>query len=175
MYTESMASLADYPLALRAPNPAIAIRPVRTGDTPGLCAACWPERDFESVYRFVMRARQAAAQGRGLGAVALDDAGAVTAYGQLMLWPRCGEISDLIVAPDQRGKGIGTAVVQYLTRAAREMGTGCVEIGVQAHNTGALALYRRLGFRDSYTRDMDLGRGPELIIYLRLKLPPLAR
>jgi Acetyltransferases len=175
MYTESMASLADYPMALRTPNPAITIRPVRAGDTPGLRAACWPERDFETVYRFVMRARQTAAQGRGLGVTALDDAGAVAGYGQFTLWPRCGEISDLIVTPDCRGRGIGTAIIQYLTRAAREMGAGCVEIGVQAHNASALALYRRLGFKDSYTREMDLGSGLEPIIYLRLKLPPPSR
>lgn len=170
-----MSSLADYPLALRAPNPAIVIRPVRAGDTPALRAACWPERDFEAVYRFVMRARQTAAQGRGLGVVALDGESVVAGYGQFTIWPRCGEISDLIVTPDQRGAGIGTAIIQYLTRTAREMHAGCVEIGVQEHNTGALALYRRLGFKDSFTREMDLGHGPEPVIYLRLKLPAAAR
>ncbi len=167
-----MSNLADYPLALRAPNPAIAIRPVRAADAPALRAACWPERDFEAVYRFIMRARQAAAQGRGLGVAALTADGLAMGYGQLMQWPRCAEISDLIVTPDQRGLGTGTAIIQYLTRAAREMQTGCVEIGVQEHNTGALALYRRLGFKDSFTRELDLGRGPETVLYLRLKLPP---
>ncbi len=167
-----MSNLADYPLALRAPNPAVIIRPVRAADTPALRAACWPEREFEAVYRFIMRARQAAAQGRGLGVTAWNSEGLITGYGQLMQWPRCAEISDLIVAPQQRNKGIGTAIVQYLTRAARETQAGCVEIGAQEHNTGALALYRRLGFKDSFTRELDLGRGPETVQYLRLKLPP---
>jgi ribosomal protein S18 acetylase RimI-like enzyme len=167
-----MSSLADYPQALRAPDPAVVMRPVRVGDTPALRAACWPERDFETVYRFIMRARQAAAQGRGLGVTALDGEGQVTGYGQVTQWPRCAEISDLIVAPSRRGAGIGTALIQYLTRAARERQATCVEIGVQRDNTGALALYRRLGFKDSLTRELDLGHGPEEVLYLRLKLPP---
>lgn len=170
-----MSTIGEYPKALRTPDPAIPIRPVRTGDTPALREACWPERDFEAVYRFVMRARQTASQGRGLGVVALGPEGAITGYGQFTMWPRCGEISDLIVTPHCRGQGIGTALVQYLTRAAREMHAGCIEIGAQESNARALALYRRLGFKDSHVREMDLGSGPEPVIYLRLKLVPTGR
>lgn len=157
-------------LALQAPDPRIAIRPVRLADVAGLQQACWPERSFDAVYRFVSRARYNASQGRAIGIVVADD-DLIRAYGQFTLWPRCGEISDLIVAEAHRGQGLGTAMIQYLVRAARDMQADCVDIGAALSNPRALALYRRLGFRDSYIQEIDLGQGSEPVQYLRLKLP----
>lgn len=156
------------PVALAPPDPRFTIRPVRFVDCEPLRRTCWPQRDYEGVYRFVNRARVQAQQGRGLGAVVVV-AGEAQAYGQFTMWPRCGEISDLIVAPPLRGQGIGTALIQYLTRAARDMHSACVDIGVARSNPRALALYQRLGFRETRTENLDLGQGPELVIYLRIK------
>lgn len=157
-------------LALQPPDPNIVIRPVRLSDVEPLRAACWPERPPDDIYRFINRIRQSATQGRGLGVAALGAAGRVIGYGQFAMWPRCGEISDLIVAPEFRGQGIGTAIIQYLVRTAREMHSECVEIGAALSNSGAVALYRHLGFRDSFTQTMNLGNGDEPVLYLRLKL-----
>lgn len=156
------------PEALNPPDPCFTIRPVRLADCEPLRRTCWPQRDYEGVYRFINRARSQAQQGRGLGAVVVVDDEA-QAYGQFTLWPRCGEISDLIVAPPLRGQGIGTALIQYLTRAAHEMHSGCVEIGVAQSNPRALALYRRLGFRETRTDMLDMGQGKEPVIYLRIR------
>jgi ribosomal protein S18 acetylase RimI-like enzyme len=41
-----------------------------------------------------------------------------------------------------------------------------VEIGAADSNPRALALYRRLGFRDSRRVLLELGSGPELVLYL---------
>ena len=159
----------ETPLAVQPPNPNITIRPVRLSDLEPLRVMLWPERSPDTIYRLVMRVREAARQGRGLGVVAAGAPGQVMGYGQFMLWPRCGEISDLIVTPTLRGQGIGTALIQYLVRAAREMHAECVDIGAAMSNPGAIALYRRLGFRDSYTQHFDLGNGEEDILYLRIK------
>ena len=158
------------PLALQPPNPNIHIRPVRLADLEPLRQSCWPERSPDSVYHFIMRMREIARQRRGLGVVAAREEGHVLGYGQVMVWPRCGEISDLIVAPAYRSQGIGTALIQYLVRTARDMHMNCVDIGAALSNPGAVALYRRLGFRDSYKQQFDLGHGDEDVLYLRLKL-----
>jgi ribosomal protein S18 acetylase RimI-like enzyme len=39
-------------------------------------------------------------------------------------------------------------------------------------NQRALALYRRLGFQDSYTLQLDLGEGVEPVLYLAIDLTP---
>ena len=108
-------------------------------------------------------------QGFGLGVVAVDDEGAY-AYGQMTCWPRCGEISDLIVSEPLRDRGTGTALIGYLIEAARSMGVTCVEIGAALDNPRAAALYRRLGFRDGYTVRVTLDRGDVDVLYLRLDL-----
>lgn len=158
------------PIALHPPNPNIHIRPVRLSDLEPLRQSCWPGRSSDSVYHFIMRMRETARKGRGLGVVASRDENHVLGYGQVMIWPRCAEISDLIVTPDCRRQGIGTALIQYLVRTAREMHVECVDIGAALSNPGAVALYRRLGFCDSYTQQFDLGNGEEEVLYLRLKL-----
>jgi ribosomal protein S18 acetylase RimI-like enzyme len=160
--------MVEIPLALHPPDPEIPIRLVRLTDVTSLRATCWPERTFDSVYRFITRARQNTAQGRGLSVVAVANGGMIHGYGQFTLWPRCGEISDLIVAPAYRGCGIGTAMIQYLTRSARDMHAECVEIGAFTSNTGAIALYRRLGFVDSHSQTITSDTEP--VLYLRLKL-----
>jgi ribosomal protein S18 acetylase RimI-like enzyme len=156
-------------LAFQPPDPQVTIRPVRLGDLSSLQHNCWPQRDPDWIYHFVLRIRENARAGRGHGAVIVDDEDAVLGYGQFMLWPRCGEISDLFIAPGYRDQGLGTALIQYLVRVAHDMNAACVDIGAARSNPRALALYRRLGFRDSYTQRLNLGDGEEEVVYLRIK------
>lgn len=147
------------------------MRLVRLSDVEALQRHCWPERDADSIYRFIGRIRQMTKEGRGIGVVVIGPEGEAIAYGQFMLWPRCGEISDLMVAPEHRSRGVGTALIQYLMRAARDMQADCVDIGAALSNPRALALYRRLGFRDSYTQTMPVNGTNEEVLYLRIKFP----
>lgn len=158
-------------LALQPPSPECALRPVLLTDAPALGADCWPERAPAVIAQLITRAQQNARQGRGLGVVALtQESGAVCGFGQMLLWPTCAEISDLVVAPAQRRKGYGTALVQYMSRAAREMHAPCIEIGAAVANAGAVALYRRLGFLDSHTLTLNLNGTHEPVLFLRLPL-----
>jgi ribosomal protein S18 acetylase RimI-like enzyme len=162
--------MESLPLALQQPDPEVRIRPVRMSDTRWLHNHCWPDRPFIAIYHLIDRARYFARQGRGLGlAVVMEDDTAI-GYGQVTLWPRCAEISDLVVAESCRGQGIGTTLIQHLTQAARDMHAPCVEIGAALSNTGAVELYRRLGFQDSNTVMLNLGQGREAVLYLRLRL-----
>jgi ribosomal protein S18 acetylase RimI-like enzyme len=160
------------PPALSHPDPMVKIRPVRLHDVTSLQATCWPDKPSRWVYTMVSRARQQALQGRGLGIVVMgntDHQTTLQAYGQLTLWLRAAEISDLIVAPAQRDQGIGTAMIQYLVRAAREMQARRVEIGAEIENTRALALYRRLGFQPAH-RIQTPDDPPKTIQYLLLEI-----
>ena len=157
--------------AIQPPNPQIMIRPVRLSDIPDLHKNCWPRRNQDSIYRFISRIRHTTKNGRGIGAVIVGEEDMILGYGQVVMWPRCAEISDLIVTPTFRRQGLGTALIQYLMRHAREMQVDCVDIGAALSNPGAVALYRRLGFRDSYRQTMNLGNGEEEVLYLRIKFP----
>lgn len=162
--------LSSLPLALHPPDPAVHLRPVLGADADPLHALGWPERSRASVDQLIVRAQHYAREGRGLGIVVVNDAGKVRGYGQLTLWPRTGEISDLVVAAPDRGRGLGTAMIQYLTRAARDLHAPQLEIGAALSNPRALALYRRLGFVESHRIQLDLGKGREPIQYLKLDL-----
>ncbi len=58
----------------------------------------------------------------------------------------------LMVALDQRRRGIGSALMQEALKWARESGVTKVELEVFPHNEPAIALYRRLGFREEGLR-----------------------
>lgn len=55
-------------------------------------------------------------------------------------------IHDVHVTPAARGFGLGTAMVETLADLGREHRFGKITLEVAASNTGAIRLYRRLGF-----------------------------
>lgn len=55
------------------------------------------------------------------------------------------------VAADRRGRGIGTALLTAARRWAEGAGVRRLDLTVVADNTGAAALYRRLGYEDEGT------------------------
>lgn len=160
-----------HPLALQLPNEQWSIRPVLLADVHALYENCWPERTPVLVERFIQRIQKIQQQKRGLGVVALHPLDQTAlGYGQLQLWARGAEISDLIVTESYRGRGIGTAIIQYLTRTARTMGVNMVEIGASQNNPRAVKLYRHLGFRDHHITPINSEGGKEEILYLRLEV-----
>jgi ribosomal protein S18 acetylase RimI-like enzyme len=94
----------------------------------------------------------------------------ILGYGQLTIWPRTTEISDLIIAPDYRGSGIGTAIIGGLVDKVRSLHLPHVEIGVALSNPRALALYQRLGFKQDRIINLDIGHGSEPVMYLIMQL-----
>ena len=162
--------MTPLPLALQAPNPKIPFRPVRLTDSDSLYADCWPSRSFAAVYNLVQRAARSQLDGRGLGLVIPGEANKVIGYGQVLMWPSCAEISDMVVIEAYRGRGLGTAMIQALVRQALKLGADEAEIGASLNNPRAAALYRRLGFEDSHTVLLNLGKGKEHVLFLRLNL-----
>lgn len=109
-----------------------------------------------------------AERSRGMGVVVLIE-GQLIGYGQLTLWARTAEISDLSVHESWRNKGIGTRLIFHLLEAARRY-RKVAEIGAAQSNPHALALYRRLGFRDDRVITLNTDNGSEPIVYLTLDL-----
>ena len=59
-------------------------------------------------------------------------------------------ILQLAVAPGLRGRGIGTAILHSSMRWAKLRGARSAWVQAEIDNQGALALYRRAGFREVY-------------------------
>jgi GNAT superfamily N-acetyltransferase len=58
-----------------------------------------------------------------------------------------GWVSQLAVAPDQQGRGLGSALLAEALRRRLDGGATQLGLGVSAANPDALRLYERLGFR----------------------------
>jgi [ribosomal protein S18]-alanine N-acetyltransferase len=143
------------------------LRQASLQDALELQRACWPNWALEAVKDLLRRVESMSQRGRGYGVVALRN-DQIVGYGQLTVWPRTAEISDLIVAPDYRGQGIGSAIIQSLIEKVNLWHMPQVEIGVALSNPRALALYRRLGFEQDRIINLDLGDGPEPVMYLTM-------
>lgn len=143
------------------------LRLSRPEDAHDLRETCWPDRSERAVKMRLSDMSLRQERGVAWGLVAVVE-GQTAAYGQLARWLQGGEISDVIVSEPLRGQGIGRALVTRLVDLAREKGLPEVEIGAAEANTRALALYRSLGFVDRRRMTLDLGDGPEPVIYLYL-------
>jgi putative acetyltransferase len=84
--------------------------------------------------------------GRGTFLVARDGARAVGCGALRLLDSTTAEVKRMFVEPDQRGRGVGWAVLSSLERAAREMGVTRLVLETGVHQQEAIALYRRAGF-----------------------------
>lgn len=69
-----------------------------------------------------------------------------------------GEL-ELIVAPEHRGRGVGTALAERALIEAVQLGLTHVFVEVAAEQTGLIAMFQRLGFEpEALLRDFILDR-----------------
>jgi ribosomal protein S18 acetylase RimI-like enzyme len=59
----------------------------------------------------------------------------------------CGCIQNLGIVPCQRGQGLGTTLLLHALYGFRRAGLARAMLEVTSQNTGAIRIYRRLGFR----------------------------
>jgi GNAT superfamily N-acetyltransferase len=69
---------------------------------------------------------------------------------------RAGLFEDLVVAPEARGSGVGSALLQFVIDEATREGLRRLTLLTDRDNERAQALYRRRGFVDSTMRPMRL-------------------
>jgi ribosomal protein S18 acetylase RimI-like enzyme len=93
------------------------------------------------------------------GVFVAEEEGAVVGF--ICVWARvppddpseqrsCAHVSDLVVLPAWRGRGIGGALLARGETYARAHGAERLRIGVMARNEGARRLYLTSGFREVY-------------------------
>jgi len=63
-----------------------------------------------------------------------------------LVGPRVGHITQICVAPERRGHGIGSELLWRAMQAFSDRGCTAISLTVTASNTGAVRLYERLGF-----------------------------
>ncbi len=83
--------------------------------------------------------------------VAVDGDGAVLGYASFGDWRawegyRHTVEHSVYVRADQRGKGIGKALMLALIERARSLGKHVMVAGIEAGNAGSIALHEKLGF-----------------------------
>lgn len=99
------------------------------------------ERDLEAIAKFLPPS--------GHLLVAVMETGAIVGVGGLQrLAPGLAEVKRMYVAPDQRGGGLGRAILEGLIRLAIADGYQRVRLDSPRFMTAAHALYRRAGFRE---------------------------
>jgi len=84
--------------------------------------------------------------GRGIFLLARDDGRAVGSGAIRLIDAKTAEVKRMYVEPDQRGRGIGRAVLADLEAAAQRMGARRLVLETGTHSPEALALYGRAGF-----------------------------
>jgi ribosomal protein S18 acetylase RimI-like enzyme len=79
----------------------------------------------------------------------VDDAGA--AVGSLWVYVEPGTdrafIYEIVIAPEQRGRGLGTTTLDLLDAWARAAGVKSIGLNVFGDNAAAQALYRKQGYQ----------------------------
>ncbi|MFC1960163.1 GNAT family N-acetyltransferase [Chloroflexota bacterium] len=155
-------------------TPAWHLRTARPTDAPALQKDCLSNASLDRITMLLQHVQRNVRHNRGLGLVAAHEDGRLIGFGQLTIWPRTAEISDLIVSESWQNQGIGSALIASLLQAAREFAKDRVEIGVAVRNTRALALYQRFGFREDRTLELNVGAGPEPVMILWLDLDPVS-
>jgi ribosomal protein S18 acetylase RimI-like enzyme len=113
-------------------------------------AESWPLR--RAVYEEILQRPEAFAlvarrDGRPVGyaVVRIDDADPVWYTGD----PQA-ELESLALLPDERGRGLGTRLMDVVEAELEKLGVSDLTIGVDLVNDGALRFYERRGYRGGF-------------------------
>jgi ribosomal protein S18 acetylase RimI-like enzyme len=82
-------------------------------------------------------------------------------YFALVPWPEASsaQLSKIYVSKEQRGRGLGRAIVAFAVRDCLRMGIGKLWLTVNRHNTGSISFYERLGFVKVESIVQEIGQG----------------
>ena len=137
-----------------------------------LAVARLSEDAFRDTYRFDWQANaqallDASRAGRVDVCVAERD-DAVVGYCNLRAWPIGGWIDQIVVARDQRQKGIGRALLEATVVAARRRGYWKLSLVVSSVDAGALTFFRACGWDLVGTMTDEIARGIDGLLLSRI-------
>jgi [ribosomal protein S18]-alanine N-acetyltransferase len=87
-------------------------------------------------------------------------------YGGVMVNDEEAHVTNLLVAPDRRGEGLGRRLLHDLFIAALSMGARHLTLEVRSRNEGAIALYRRFGLAPVGVRPGYYGDDDAMIMWV---------
>ena len=144
-------------LALHRHHRAVAAQPVVSDD-----AASWARR--RAWYLAMLASGEDAVliaerDGRAVGYAFLH-----VHHGPDDTWPvegRWGEVVSLSVLPEERGSGVGSALLDAVDAELEARGVHDLQVAVMAGNAAALRLYARRGLRPAELVLFRFGSGPD--------------
>lgn len=83
-----------------------------------------------------------------------------------------GSVDNIAVAPEARRQGVASALLEALGRYGRENALASLFLEVRPSNTGAAALYEKLGYREVGRRKNYYLNPKEDAIIMKLELMP---
>ena len=96
------------------------------------------------------------------------DGDVAVASARYRLLPEHLYVGRLAVLPDQRGRGIASAIMQTMETLARAAGRTQVSLGTRQRLPKNIALYRKLGYE--ITKSHQHPRGKDIIVWLTKNL-----
>lgn len=96
--------------------------------------------------------------------VALDPAGIVAGYICPMILLDEGHVMNVAVRREFRGQGLGKLLMERVLTECRERGVEFVTLEVRPSNTAAIALYRKLRFKETGRRKKYYENGEDAIL-----------
>ena len=127
-------------------------------------AAHWASREYDALF--------SPDAPRRVALVAADESSAPHLHGFVIA--RCGvgewEIENVVVAKEQRQRGLGAALVGALLGLAREAAVTSVLLEVRQSNIAARKLYEKLGFSEIGRRPGYYREPPEDALILKISI-----
>lgn len=145
----------------------IIIRKAKLYDVPAMARI---ERDsFGSPWSAEEITKDVNAGGNVYVAVA-ECGGEKAGYGEIRNIAGEAQIYNIAIAPEFRREGIGEALLRHMIEKAEGDGCSLVTLEVRSDNDAAMALYKKLGFREVGRRKGYYAKGGEDAILMDLDL-----
>ena len=145
----------------------IDIRQAKLYDVPAMARI---ERDsFGAPWSAEEITKDVTAGGNVYVAVA-ETGGEKAGYGEIRIVADEAQIYNIAIAPEYRKQGIGEVLLTHLIEAGKERGCTLVTLEVRAGNEAAMALYKKLGFREVGRRKGYYAKGGEDAVLMDLEL-----
>ena len=145
----------------------IIIRKAKLYDVPAMARI---ERDsFGSPWSAEEITKDVNAGGNVYVAVA-ECGGEKAGYGEIRNIAGEAQIYNIAIAPEFRREGIGAALLRHMIEKAEGDGCSLVTLEVRSDNDAAMALYKKLGFREVGRRKGYYAKGGEDAILMDLDL-----
>jgi len=113
-----------------------------------LGASQWPEpmRSHLLAVQYTARRQLHRANFPEAASYVVDAGGADAGWAVVTTMPHAVQLVEIMILPELRGRGIGTAVIRHVLATAAAAGKP-VRLNVNVTNHSAVGLYQRLGFR----------------------------